>query len=156
MQDHLNNLGQSIPNLGHFLTGPSVTQTEVDKGQSKSLQEYLKENRDPCRQRSKNKGNCRHSSKLRIKRSELSLRRISDLQFFEFGERTLALSSSSPMIQAHGVGGPGVGEGGIFLSANNTVVETHKGTDTTINCRITRDSDYGTVSYKGKHTTNAD
>ena len=92
----------------------------------------------------------------RIKRSEFSLRRISDLQFFEFGERTLASSSSSPMIQAHGVGGPGVVEGGIFLSANNTVVETHKGTDTTINCRITRDSDYGTVSYNGKHTTNAD
>ena len=54
-------------------------------------------------------------------------------------------SDPQAVIQAHGVGGPGLGgEGQIFLSANNTVVETHMGTDTTLNCRIARD--YGTVS----------
>ena len=35
---------------------------------------------------------------------------------------------------------------GIFLSRNNSLVETHLGADIRLNCRITRDSEYGTVS----------
>ena len=41
---------------------------------------------------------------------------------------------------------------GIFLSRNNTVVETHLGADVRLNCRITRDSDYGTVNFTVFHT----
>ena len=32
------------------------------------------------------------------------------------------------------------------ISQNNSVVETHVGADVRLHCRITRDSDYGTVS----------
>ena len=49
-----------------------------------------------------------------------------------------------PAIQAHGVAGL---KDPIFLSANNTRVDTHQGTDVTLNCRLARDSDYGTVSF---------
>jgi len=41
---------------------------------------------------------------------------------------------------------------GIFLSQNNSVVETHVGADVRLHCRITRDSDYGTISWF-KNTT---
>jgi len=37
---------------------------------------------------------------------------------------------------------------GIFLSRNNTLVETHLGAEVRLNCRITRDSEYGTVNIK--------
>ncbi|XP_023340766.1 adhesion G protein-coupled receptor A2 [Eurytemora carolleeae] len=36
---------------------------------------------------------------------------------------------------------------GIFLSRNNTLVETHLGAEVRLNCRITRDSEYGTISW---------
>ena len=48
-------------------------------------------------------------------------------------------------IQAHGVGAGQGAEHEIFLSANFTLVETHKGSDTRLNCRVKRGSDYGTV-----------
>ena len=42
------------------------------------------------------------------------------------------------------------GEERIFLSANLTVVETHRGSDVTLNCRIIRNTDYGTVSSNNR------
>ena len=93
----------------------------------------------------------------------MSIRRKKSFQFFELEEfgldnlkesglSTTPLYSALPVIQAHGVGGADVeGEGNIFLSANNSRVETHKGTDITLNCRVARDSDYGTVSTKSQN-----
>ena len=49
------------------------------------------------------------------------------------------------MIRAHGVELGRASEHEIFLSANFTLVETHKGSDTRLNCRVKRGSDYGTV-----------
>jgi len=114
--------------------------------------EQIKEIENLCRQKCRNKGNCKCCAKLRNKRSEMSLKRNSDFQFFEFEDSgsdgvTLGGHTSTPKIRAHGVGGLGGADGEIFLSANNTLVETHKGTDTTLNCRIARDSDYGTISW---------
>ena len=118
---------------------------------------YLKGNKQLCEQRCKRKEKCPFSCLVRIKRSESSIKRKRDFKFFDFEESGIEIKSDEenveefhytamPVIQAHGVGGPELGEEGhIFLSANNTVVETHKGTDTTLNCRIARDSDYGTV-----------
>ena len=136
---------QSNPGPGIFQA--NYLETESGNRPSKILQfEYLKENRNPSRQRGKNQGNCRHSYNLRIKRSNLSVKRLSDLQL---GEPVVPLVQAHG-VHAHGVGGGGGGEGEIFLSANNTVVETTKGTDISINCRIARDSDYGTVSIRDK------
>ena len=42
------------------------------------------------------------------------------------------------------------GEERIFLSANLTVVETHRGSDVTLNCRVIRNTDYGTVSSNNR------
>ena len=102
-------------------------------------------------------------NKPRQKRSKLSLEKIKDFQFFEFEElgfedpQTTPVYSALPVIQAHGVGGPGYGgEGNVFLSANNSRVETHKGTDITLNCRVARDSDYGTVSKTRKQLKGGD
>lgn len=49
------------------------------------------------------------------------------------------------LVQAHGVGLDSGLEDDIFLSANLSVVETHRGSDVTLNCRVKRNSDYGTV-----------
>ena len=159
-------------NQGLLQTGPSYTHTRVREIQPRYLQtepgkrlnqnqqlEFLKENKQISRKGSKYKGNYTQFYKLRTKRSELPLRRVSDGE----GERGQAhahgvvgegdlvqvhgVGGPGGEVQAHGVVGPGGGEGDIFLSANNTLVETHKGTDTTLNCRVARDSDYGTVSY---------
>ena len=114
--------------------------------------EDLTEKKNICNRNYKNKKNSQPCSQPRIKRSKMSLKKIKDFQFFDFQEshiepERVRASDPQAVIQAHGVGGPGLGgEGQIFLSANNTVVETHMGTDTTLNCRIARDSDYGTVS----------
>ena len=54
-------------------------------------------------------------------------------------------------IQAHGVGAGQGAEHEIFLSANFTLVETHKGSDTRLNCRVKRGSDYGTVRRSTVH-----
>ena len=143
--------GQTQSEPGPGILQASYLQTESGNRLTKNQQlENLKENRNPNRQRSKNIGNCRHSYNLRIKRSNLSLIRVSELQFAD------PVVANTPLVHghsvrahgvlAHGVVGPGGGEGGIFLSANNSLVETSKGTDISINCRIARDSDYGTVS----------
>ena len=113
-------------------------------------------NKNPCEEQCNRQEKCPLSCLLRKKRSESSIERKGEFKFFDFEERGIEsdretvpeiLYTAMPVIQAHGVGGPELGaEGHIFLSANNTVVETHKGTETTLNCRIARDSDYGTVS----------
>ena len=54
------------------------------------------------------------------------------------------------MIQAQGVAVDDGGEDRIFLSANLTVVETHRGSDVTLNCRVVRNTDYGTVSSNNR------
>ena len=58
-------------------------------------------------------------------------------------------SSQENKIEAHGVGYDGVGEdeNGIFLTSNFTLVETHQGSDVTLNCRVKRGSDFGTVQH---------
>ena len=48
-------------------------------------------------------------------------------------------------IEAHGVGFGLENEAGIFLTSNYSVVETHRGSDVTLNCRVKRGSDFGTV-----------
>lgn len=114
-------------------------------------------NKNPCEEQCNRQEKCPLSCLLRKKRSESSIERKGEFKFFDFEERGIEsdretvpeiLYTAMPVIQAHGVGGPELGaEGHIFLSANNTVVETHKGTETTLNCRIARDSDYGTISW---------
>ena len=54
------------------------------------------------------------------------------------------------MIQAQGLALDDGGEDRIFLSANLTVVETHCGSDVTLNCRVIRNTDYGTVSSNNR------
>ena len=54
------------------------------------------------------------------------------------------------MIQAQGLALDDGGEDRIFLSANLTVVETHSGSDVTLNCRVIRNTDYGTVSSNNR------
>ena len=54
------------------------------------------------------------------------------------------------LIQAQGLAGDDGGEDRIFLSANLTVVETHRGSDVTLNCRVIRNTDYGTVSSNNR------
>ena len=46
-------------------------------------------------------------------------------------------------IETHGVADRG--EGGIFLSVNHTVVESHVGGDASLHCWVARQSDFGTV-----------
>ena len=41
----------------------------------------------------------------------------------------------------------GVETESVFLSKNNTVVETHVGATVLLNCRIQRDAEYGAVSF---------
>ena len=54
------------------------------------------------------------------------------------------------MIQAQGLALDDGEEDRIFLSANLTVVETHSGSDVTLNCRVIRNTDYGTVSSNNR------
>ena len=54
------------------------------------------------------------------------------------------------LIQAQGLALEEGGEERIFLSANLTVVETHRGSDVTLNCRVIRNTDYGTVSSNNR------
>ena len=56
-------------------------------------------------------------------------------------------SVDSDNIQAHGVGAASDSDE-IFLSSNFTLVETHRGSDTTLNCRVRRGSDFGTVNKR--------
>ena len=56
-------------------------------------------------------------------------------------------SVDSDKIQAHGVGAASDSDE-IFLSSNFTLVETHRGSDTTLNCRVRRGSDFGTVNKR--------
>ena len=42
------------------------------------------------------------------------------------------------------------GEDRMFLSPNLTVVETHRGSDVTLNCWVIRNTDYGTVSSNNR------
>ena len=63
------------------------------------------------------------------------------------GDRQLSVDSDNSNIQAHGVG-VGSESDEIFLSSNFTLVETHRGSDTTLNCRVRRGSDFGTVNKR--------
>ena len=63
------------------------------------------------------------------------------------GDKQGIVDSESSNIQAHGVGG-GSDPDEIFLSSNFTLVETHRGSDTTLNCRVRRGSDFGTVNKR--------
>ena len=50
-----------------------------------------------------------------------------------------------PLIRAQGVAPTGPAHP-IFLSGNNSLVESHRGADARLSCRVRRESDYGTVS----------
>lgn len=58
------------------------------------------------------------------------------------------LSKDDPgKIRAHGVNLDKESDHEIFLSANFSLVEAHKGSDATLNCRVRRNSDFGTISW---------
>jgi len=58
------------------------------------------------------------------------------------------LSKDDPgKIRAHGVDLDRESDHEIFLSANFSLVEAHKGSDATLNCRVRRNSDFGTISW---------
>lgn len=58
------------------------------------------------------------------------------------------LSQADPgKIRAHGVDLDKESDHEIFLSANFSLVEAHKGSDATLNCRVRRNSDFGTISW---------
>ena len=55
-------------------------------------------------------------------------------------------------VVAAGVGSGTRADSGVFLGANNSLVETHVGGEASLHCRVARESDHGTVS-SGQYST---